>query len=452
MKKDIVLIVIIVAVLCIGVINTVNAVEMRTFVGKDYTIDLPADWGHRHGGYSKYEIWDAFGEDVYTPRADVGPYVMIFRWDMTKHSPQYADVSSLDKLADVKLSMSQDEGLAVNTHWTIINGEKVWVMEGCGVYSDFYDLSVDEVHQYNLQLSETVYYTITCQSRKKDFDEYNRVYFEPMVQSFKFKDKPQEQTPEPTATPTPTPTIKPTPTPEVSPAPTPTIPPSLKSSKHRAELYKCLARSWRDPIYEKVLNKWIIEPLFTAVIKVSVEQLIPPNTASLSIKLIDEVRYDYQQLIDKRKGFWFFKMPSQEECRRLDAMIEDFNSKLDIPNSCDEAFGQSSSLSPWKTGGTLEHGHNPISYNLGLMHILTKEEALYRGEGSILDSIGYKIFPDHEKANAVLKEEKKYVSELQKILEIMERIEGKAETKEYQMLIQVTKAFLEEENHYLQNI
>lgn len=247
----------------------------------------------------------------------------------------------------------------------------------------------------------------------------------------------------------------PTPTPEVSPAPTPTIPPSLKSPKYRAELYKCLANSWTDPIFKKVLYGWIIEPLFASIIEESIKQVIPTGTASSLIKLIEEVHNDYQQLIDKRKGFWLLKKPSQEEHERLRAMIKDFNSKLNIPNSCDEAFGQSSSSSPWKTGGTSDPGHNPISYNLGLMHILTKEEARYRGEVSILDPSRYwkyKFFPNNEKANAVLKEEKKYVSELQKILEIMERIEGEAETKEYQVLIQTTIAFLEQEISYLQNI
>ena len=249
------------------------------------------------------------------------------------------------------------------------------------------------------------------------------------------------------------PEFKPTPT--IKPAPTPTIPPSLKSPKYRAELYKCLANSWTDPLFKKVLYRWIIEPLFAGIIEESIKQLIPTSTASSLIKLIEEVHNDYQQLIDKRKGFWFLKKPSQEEYERLNAMIEDFNSKLNIPSSCDKAFGQSSSSSPWKTGGTSEVGHNPISYNLGLMHILTKEEARYRGEVSILDPSRYwkyKFFPNNEKANAVLKEEKKYVSELQKILEIMERIEGEAETKEYQMLIQTTIAFLEQEISYLQNI
>jgi len=208
MKRDIVLIVIIVAVLCIGVINTVNAVEMETFVGNEYTIDVPADWEYYlgHPSECEYTEWELFAEDMNVPCGDLkGCYIS--QCDVAK-DPRYSDASSLDELATIKLLRNAQR---VDTnYWTTINSERVWVMESHRIFRN----SEYEIHSHHFQFDETVYYIIDCNALKgEEFDEYNRLYFEPMVQSFKLKRIPA-LTPTPTPQPTPTPTPAPTPEPK----------------------------------------------------------------------------------------------------------------------------------------------------------------------------------------------------------------------------------------------
>jgi PGF-CTERM protein len=208
-----------------AIIGTVSAVDMKTFVGSEYTMDVPADWNYLHhvacarvpdpdapGGYRcieksrGYRITDGFiMDDINLSPSKQTAYVTVNRWDNTKSSSTCSHTSSLDELADCLLADLGDRGAkGYSSYYMTINGERAWMVEMYSQYS--YQGVHNLVHLYVFQLNKTVVYEIRCEAR--EFDKYNREYFEQMIQSFQFIGK----TPE--ATPTPTPSSTPEPTPE----------------------------------------------------------------------------------------------------------------------------------------------------------------------------------------------------------------------------------------------
>jgi hypothetical protein len=192
MKKDIVLIVIIVAVLCIGAINTINAKE---YVRDDYIITFSerCEW-----------MWTG-GDKLYSTPSDSEFHcdrrLSISIWVSESFKVPISDghpISSLQDAIDFENELFDKlwnpEFEITNTYqMTTRNGYDVYVIE-CIPDSQCLE------KWYYIPKGDGTTCIIECRTSNKYYDEMIRNICEPAVQSFKFTGEP---------TPTPAPTLPP---------------------------------------------------------------------------------------------------------------------------------------------------------------------------------------------------------------------------------------------------
>lgn len=191
MKKDIALIVIIVAVLCIGAINTVNAKE---YVRDDYiiTVSERCKWMWTHG--DKLYSTPSDSEFHCDQRLKINIWVSeSFKVPIPDGHP----ISSLQDAIDFEHELFDqpwEEKEITNTYqMTTRNGYDVYVIE-CIPDSQCLE------KRYYIPKGDGTTCIIECRTSNKYYDEMIRDICEPAVQSFKFTGEPT-----PTQTPTPTP-------------------------------------------------------------------------------------------------------------------------------------------------------------------------------------------------------------------------------------------------------